>query len=185
MLVRAWAERRNVKRPDNGTLSSYAWVCAVIFFLQFRHQLPLLQAPPLLQQGAAQWVGGHNTAFCDPFDARQCAPARLRELLQAEETWARDWPVGTLLLNFFAFLNGRAGLGSAQLGGAERPGLLFSMRTHCLSVRTGQLLKKQQRWGNGGGDGGTAPSPSPPWRVSIEDPFERDHDLGRVGSRCW
>uniref|UniRef100_K3WK66 CCHC-type domain-containing protein n=1 Tax=Globisporangium ultimum (strain ATCC 200006 / CBS 805.95 / DAOM BR144) TaxID=431595 RepID=K3WK66_GLOUD len=60
--------------------------------------------------------------------------------------------VGALLLGFFQFYASQ-----------------FNIEDEVVSVRTGAPLSKATKW-----------SHSVPWRISIEDPFELTHDVGRV-----
>jgi hypothetical protein len=68
LIVKFWAKRRNVNSPYRGTLSSYAYVVLVVFFLQTRTTpvLPPLQqicAPDAREEMAAT-IGEHNVYFC-------------------------------------------------------------------------------------------------------------------------
>ena len=65
LFIKYWAKARGVNDSSNGTLSSYAWVMMVVFFLQ-RHTapvLPNLQSPKLV---------GRTPVIISTFDASFC-----------------------------------------------------------------------------------------------------------------
>jgi len=159
ILVKYWAKRRGVNTPYKGTLSSYAYVLLVIFYLQTRPQ-PIL---PVLQKIRTEKtalipdpiIEGHNCYFCD--DLEHVEKLGFMRNCRNTET------VGQLLLGFFSFLGASNG---------------FNYRDDVVSIREGRpLTKADKEW--------TASSNTRRDRfwLCIEDPFELSHNLGRVADR--
>lgn len=68
--IKFWAKRRKINSTYEGTLSSYAYVILVIFFLQTTSPpvLPNLQKmypPGTTREQAEECIGEHNVYFCD------------------------------------------------------------------------------------------------------------------------
>lgn len=157
ILVKYWAKQRGVNTPYHGTLSSYAYVLLVIFYLQTRPQpvVPVLQdlRPPSSTQRGGPTIDGHDCYFCDNVE--------YIESLGFGAKTRNTESLGQLLVGFFGYLaNG------------------FSYKDSVISIRTGQVLTKgDKEW--------TAKQNSRRDRYwwCIEDPFELTHNLGRVADR--
>jgi hypothetical protein len=83
--VKLWAKRRGVNNAHAGSLSSYAWVLMVVFYLQimpYPPVLPCLQARALVQPSHVTVEGRHgpqsyDISFCtDATQVRHCAAGR-------------------------------------------------------------------------------------------------------------
>ncbi|RDL41590.1 PAP substrate-binding protein [Venustampulla echinocandica] len=90
MIVKHWTKRRIVNDAAfGGTLSSYTWICMIIYFLQTRNTpvLPALHQRPHIKTP----VSGSQAAFADDLDTLQGFGKRNKESL------------GQLLFCFFRF----------------------------------------------------------------------------------
>jgi len=169
MLVKLWAKRRLIKDASNSTLSSYCYAILVIFYLQRKSILPCLQAPDLVRE---KWkrpaVEGYDISAClDPEEAR----AYLKEMsaktsgVEEDADDASDGDgigdddgaddLAVLFVDFFRFY-----------------GTEFDLANDVVCIRRGVSMKKSQYRPGGRG--------CPTWRLSVEDPFETEHDLGSV-----
>lgn len=159
VLIKHWAKQRNINCTYEGTLSSYAYVILVIFFLQTRRQ-PLL---PVLQEVGRpavvppeDIVDGHDVYFCRD-------PVALRKLGYGPGINPNREPLGQLLIDFFKYYAHE-----------------FSFHDDVVSIRKGIILAKEEKhW---------TPEEARerqlgPMRWCIEDPFDLDHNLGRVADR--
>ncbi|OQR95631.1 Poly(A) polymerase [Thraustotheca clavata] len=126
--IKHWAKQRRINDASNGSLSSYAWINMVIFYLQTR-TIPIVP--------------------CIPTDDTCCLVSGnpLTHLGSQEDS------VGALLTGFFHYYAWE-----------------FDYKTDVVSIRAGTTLPKIGKWGLGLGT----------WRFSIEDPFDLQHDVGRV-----
>ncbi|KAF9429231.1 hypothetical protein BGZ76_001631 [Entomortierella beljakovae] len=71
MIIKHWARRRVLNDAANGgTISTYAWICMVINFLQMRSPpiLPVLHKVPHNLSDDNQVVNGNNTSFCQDLE---------------------------------------------------------------------------------------------------------------------
>jgi hypothetical protein len=184
LVVKHWAKCRGVCDARNSTLSSYGWSLLVIHFLQHTSPpvLPVLQKG---EDGEADWA----------------APA---------DWTAWHWndlnvdTVGTLLVKFFAYY----GLPQAAANNNAAPETPFNMFRHVVTLdghpcRTKGSAESFGR-GNSGAPATSAPhdneesagnvpasvpapvehAPTAPWwRLSITDPLDPSHDVGRVVCR--
>ncbi|KAE8454520.1 hypothetical protein EG329_000143 [Mollisiaceae sp. DMI_Dod_QoI] len=91
MIIKHWTKRRIVNDAAfGGTLSSYTWICMIIYFLQSRntpilpalHQRPHMKLPP---------KDGIESTFADDLDALEGFGKKNKE------------PLGELLFQFFRF----------------------------------------------------------------------------------
>jgi len=157
ILVKYWAKQRGVNTPYHGTLSSYAYVLLVIFYLQTRPNpvVPVLQdlRPPKSTRRGGPMIDGHDCYFCDNLE--------YIESLGFGTRTRNNESLGQLLVGFFGYF---------ATG--------FSYKDSVISIRTGQVLQKSDKeW--------TAKQNSRRDRYwwCIEDPFELTHNLGRVADR--
>eukprot|EP00939_MAST-03C_sp_MAST-3C-sp1_P000975 g975.t1 len=182
MLVKLWAKRRCVKDASNMTLSSYCYVMLVIFFLQSLPQdpiLPSLQDPELVgEKWKCPKIRGCDVSACLDKDeaiaflkkklderkrrAKKAATggdgggAEAAKEEEDEDSAPRPWyTLAHLLAGFFKFY-----------------GTTFDVERDVVCVRLGRALRKSAYKPHG--------REPPSWRMSVEDPFERDHDLGSV-----
>eukprot|EP00039_Didymoeca_costata_P011809 m.166986 g.166986 ORF g.166986 m.166986 type:complete len:962 (+) comp15299_c0_seq4:100-2985(+) len=155
VFVKYWAKQRGVNSPYKGTLSSYAYVLLVIFFLQNRPEpiVPVLQQMRVPGNEGPHLINGHNCYFCDDLAYIQSRGFGVNS--RNTET------IGELLIGFYSWLaNG------------------FNYKENIVSIRTGQaLLKTDKEW--------TIKNNTRNDRYwwCIEDPFELSHNLGRVADQ--
>lgn len=124
MIIKYWTKKRILNDAAFGcTLSSYTWICMIIFFLQTRdppilpalHQRPHNKLPP---------KNGVESAFADDLDALAGFGSNNKETL------------GELLFQFFRFY-----------------GHAFDLDNGVVSVRHGrQLTKAEKKWNTGFGN---------------------------------
>jgi len=124
MIIKYWTKKRILNDAAFGcTLSSYTWICMIIFFLQTRnppilpalHQRPHNKLPP---------KNGVESAFADDLDALAGFGSNNKETL------------GELLFQFFRFY-----------------GHDFDLDNGVVSVRHGrQLTKAEKKWNTGFGN---------------------------------
>ncbi|KAK9729517.1 hypothetical protein K7432_000202 [Basidiobolus ranarum] len=155
-VVKHWAKSRQINEPYLGTLSSYAYVLMIIFVLQQRGVLPCLQE---IYEGEKKevMVDGYDAYF---FDNITDLPKHWQS--QNNET------LGELLYEFFRYYASD-----------------FSYYGSVLSVRTGQVINKEEKGWTSEATRESGPSAHVQDRywVCIEDPFEITHNLGRPVSK--
>lgn len=234
-VVKAWAKQRSINDASQRTLSSYAWICLLVFFLQRCGVLPCLQDDALVREYEAstgrraadrviagwrhryvddvEWLRKYvalNSARKQPAaDAAQCFEfSSSRQSGRSDASSLEQHPSNLspaqLLCAFFCYYTHVAvpdGLAISIRTGAFQP------RMCCADARP--LSSSDARGAGaephpapaddgegfepGDGDGrddddedeeGGSPAargrPPPAWRLVIEDPFELNHDLGRV-----
>ena len=164
-LIKTWAKSRGLNDAPTGTLSSYAHMLLVIFFLMTRHRssssartrdgsqalrplLPNLQDPALLTgpNTTSGTCDGLDISFCRDVDrARQfLQQQQLQQQQQGREPEAEPH-IADLVVEYFAFLSWLF----------DRPAGLV------VCIRRGCFLEKRKCWND-----------ARLWRISIEDPFE-------------
>lgn len=107
----------NLKTAFGGTLSSYTWICMIIYFLQTRNPsiLPALHQRPHMKLPSKD---GHESAFADDLDALRGHGTKNKETL------------GELLFSFFRFY-----------------GYEFDYEKQVVSVRNGKSITKiEKKW---------------------------------------
>ncbi|CAG8955778.1 hypothetical protein HYFRA_00011647 [Hymenoscyphus fraxineus] len=118
MIIKHWTKRRIVNDAAfGGTLSSYTWICMIIYFLQTRNPsvLPALHQRPHLKLPSKD---GLESAFADDLDALKGHGAKNKETL------------GELLFAFFRFY-----------------GYEFDYEKQVVSVRNGKSITKiEKKW---------------------------------------
>eukprot|EP00505_MAST-04D_sp_SCG-Rhode-Island_P003713 Stramenopile-MAST_4_protein_3713 len=100
LFIKHWAARRGIKRSDQGTLSSYAWVLLSIFWLQTSGVIPCLQIPPYVPEDE------EKHAKYDGWNVEHCGPNRSsKELWEAAKAEASKHPasLGKLVYGFFYY----------------------------------------------------------------------------------
>lgn len=69
LIVRYWAQYKNIQSPTQGTLSSFAYILLVLFFLQHQKILPVLQHSQLMKELGftldKYFVDRYDCSFCD------------------------------------------------------------------------------------------------------------------------
>jgi hypothetical protein len=204
--IKAWAKERGCANASKGTLSSYGWICLLIFFAQRCGLVPVLTSDENIAAfiaAGSPGSGGHENEriisgwkhrFVDNGEWAARFAARLTPA--ADVTIALDTlkalpsSPGALLLSFFRFA-------SLIFAGVVSNDNESSSKGGCLSIRTGKYLPKRScetalplvdEHGKVLGTVGarskklrpSRPKPTPQWRlISIEDPFELHHDLAR------
>lgn len=207
VAVKAWAKERGCADASKGTLSSYGWVCLLIFFAQRCGLVPVLTASStvaaFVKAGAPGGGGYENDRFVSGWRhsfvangewasrfADRLTPAA--DVLTFLESLTLPLSPGAFLISFFRFT--RLLFAGVVPKDVESVDLLGG----CVSIRTGGYLQRRaceiavplvnengQLLGSVGAKSKKArsprPKPTPSWRaVTIEDPFELDHDLARV-----
>ena len=162
-IVKYWAKRRSVNDPYHGSPSSYAWVLAVVHYLQTTSPpiLPVLQElhGPHTDRSARTIARTHDgrefdCAFCTDVEALREAMAALQPQNPAH--------LGELVVGFF-----------------RRYAREFDFVKCVASVRTGKFLTKVDK----GWDKKEMGFKGDRHLFCLEDPFELTHDLGRVLDR--
>eukprot|EP00039_Didymoeca_costata_P014126 m.225025 g.225025 ORF g.225025 m.225025 type:complete len:912 (+) comp15952_c0_seq8:189-2924(+) len=158
LLVKRWASNRGINDASNGTLSSYAWVIMVLYFLQQRTPpiLPSLQDAALIKSCALP--NSIEITSTEGYDIQFCKDASLaRNYLQQSltENGKNTETITDLFSRFFDFYAFR-----------------FNTQGNVVSIRTTQTLSKAKA-------DSRMPRPAT-WRISIEDPIEVGHDLASV-----
>ncbi|ETV95406.1 hypothetical protein, variant [Aphanomyces invadans] len=167
--VKHWAKQRSLNDASNGTLSSYAWIMLVLFFLQARGILPCLSPLDEVSDTASTVASSDDmSTLSSPTNSTSSnhASTALSSSTQPITPSSEQQPrahlgvlsaekdsVGSLLVAFFQFY-----------------AYEFDYRHNVVSLRCGHALPKLAKWGLGLGT----------WRFSIEDPFDLHHDVGRV-----
>jgi DNA polymerase sigma len=150
LAIKYWAMQRGINDSANGTLSSYGYAMLLIFYLQKKQ--------------------GKN-------DDRRLLPVihPVFEKIRQEQNMTA-FLVGLENLPFFDTDMATYGeISTQQSVGALLEGFFrfyaseFNYEDQVVSVRTGSSQLKTIKWER-----------SVPWRLSIEDPFELTHDVGRV-----
>ena len=183
--VKAWAKARDVVGAVGSNLSSYALVLMVLHFLQARARLlPALQHPGMMRDWSAhvRCGGGGGGAAALAAAVVATSPSLLDEPIIVDGADVRFVPDAAFARAWWDAHGG----GGAPAAAALSPGALFAgfvdyyaagfpWETGVVSVRTGgdPIPPRSVFLAHGG-------KQPPPWRLAIEDPFERSHDLGRV-----
>ena len=94
MWVKLWVKSRCINRADLGTLSSYAWIILVIFFLQQKDILPNLQSAENVVDEERQEVNGYECTFCK-------SPEKLARMKEYAATKSES--LATLIFSFYQF----------------------------------------------------------------------------------
>eukprot|EP00941_MAST-03F_sp_MAST-3F-sp1_P002294 g2294.t1 len=170
-LVKRWAKRRGINDASNCTLSSYCWVLLTLFYLQTEEAgvLPSLQDPLLLEKERS-FEEGHDVTFCTDADKAKAFMEESVEKKKSEKSSSKNKvkvvthkSVAGLLHGFFRYY-----------------AYTFNYEMQVVSVRLGKsLLYRKKVYAEESLSGRHIPG----WRLSVEDPFERCHDLGSV-VRC-
>eukprot|EP01026_Neomeris_dumetosa_P051740 TRINITY_DN4557_c0_g1_i12.p1 TRINITY_DN4557_c0_g1~~TRINITY_DN4557_c0_g1_i12.p1 ORF type:complete len:443 (-),score=61.85 TRINITY_DN4557_c0_g1_i12:270-1598(-) len=150
-IVKFWAKRRILNDPYHNTLSSYAYVLMVIFFLQQKGILPCLQ-----QMGSveARLFNGYDVYFMEDI-------TKVQEVHKMDPCLT-DIQMGELTMMFFDFY--------------AWDFFEFKCRDKVVCVRLGEFITKQEK-------GWTSKTGYQRHLLSIEDPFETEHDLGKLVDR--
>ena len=153
LAVKLWAKRNNIASAMEKTISSYAWMNLVIFFLQCIEFTPNLQSPSLMclhdfNPDQNHLIDEMNTAFLTS------------TLIKQRQLWTmpskfESTPVSLLLYGFFSFYAS-----------------FFPHYLMTVSIKEGRIALTKFSFKS-----------SNLWRLSIEDPFEthdssNPHDLG-------
>ncbi|ETV76257.1 hypothetical protein H257_09746 [Aphanomyces astaci] len=167
--VKHWAKQRGLNDASNGTLSSYAWIMLVLFFLQSRGILPALNptdesddcaSSSLTSPTSCSSGGSHSSVSSSPpSDHQQC----IHPILCSH-------PPTTPPSGMLSSTSGGESVGSLLVGFFQFYAFDFDYRCDVVSLRCGQALPKHAKWGLGLGT----------WRFSIEDPLDVHHDVARV-----
>lgn len=157
-IVKHWAKQRKINDPHVGTLSSYAYLLMVIYYLQHTRPpvLPVLQDLKSFGRLANQIV----PVFVDHCDCTYMNLIDKWKQEQQPQSARNHSSLGLLLVGFFRYF-----------------ALDFDFNKMVVSIRTHQHLTKRTK-------GWTNPNQQRNF-ICIEDPFETDYNVGRVVSdRC-
>ena len=163
LFIKAWAKRRLINSPRNGTLSSYGFVLMVL------HYLVNIARPPVAPNLQLAWRRGMpgETEFLG-YDVRFWRDeAQIRQQAAAGKlTWNHDH-LAVLVRGFFQYYATNSG---------------FNWTREVLSLRSpGGLKSKQQK----GWTGATTTQVDgrevrQRYLFAIEDPFETEHNVART-----
>ena len=197
LFIKAWASHRRINSSYNGTLSSYGYVLMVLHYLvnvasppvcpnlQLEHPSLRLPVPEFDCQGnwgATPPAGPPNVndpkSFCNGWDIRFWRDeAMIEQLASQGKMTANKEPIGSLLRGFFHYFAHQGP--QVTLGG-------FRWIQDVLSLRSpGGILSKQEKQWTGAqmalmsDAGGSERQIKQRYLLAIEDPFERDHNVGR------
>jgi DNA polymerase sigma len=156
-FVKAWAKRRGINEAYRGTLSSYAYVLLIVFYLQMQTPpvLPCLQRPDWLDMTDKGRTGSDK-------DGQQ--PARQTHIVDGHDvTFVKEL---TLLPSLgFTPLTNTSSLGDLLVGFFNFFGSQFDFNTSVVSIRTGHMMSRD--------------TVAFSHVMVIEDPFETDHNVGK------
>ena len=165
VAVKQWAKTRGVSDASQGTFSSYGHVMLAIHYLQVRGIIPSLQSDESLAQSQytvvrrLEGVPTCDTSFCPD-------PAKAMALHYSMAEGEKDSSsLGDLLHGYFHYLADTFCVAEQTTVVSIRLGRLVDNRGDAREVKA--LMRDT---------GGRRKLP-PPWRMAIEDPFERAHDL--------
>jgi Cid1 family poly A polymerase len=107
IAVKRWAKAQKISSSQDNTISSYAWMNLVVFYLQCLGYVPNLQCRDLFQA-----VKGANTPSKDYWDTVNNLDTRFLTWDEASTVWKvpenrKDVSVTTLLYGFFEFYTKR------------------------------------------------------------------------------
>ena len=175
--IKRWAKTRGVSDASQGTFSSYGHVMLAIHYLQVRGIIPSLQSDASLAQSSyavvrrLEGVPTCDTSFCvDPAKAMAMHYSVEDSVSEVDaevdaEVEKDSSSLGDLLHGYFHYLADTFCVAEQTTVVSIRLGRLVNNRGDAREV--GALMRDK---------GGRRKLP-PPWRMAIEDPFERAHDL--------
>ncbi|MES1910081.1 MAG: hypothetical protein MHM6MM_002740 [Cercozoa sp. M6MM] len=175
LLVKKWARARRINDAFSHTLSSYALICMVLFFLQHEGVLPVLQLPHWASNRrdelAANVIGTLRSRWTKEVQRLHLKPnlehSEPTTCAEFDVTFDRDmstkWfeiksetpSLASLLTRFFAFY-----------------GFRIDWSEHVPSIRLGVLLSRRCK-----------KTLCTKKTMCIEDPFELDHNLSKSVTR--
>ncbi|ORY86794.1 hypothetical protein BCR37DRAFT_343108 [Protomyces lactucae-debilis] len=166
MFVKLWTAVRRINDPHSGTLSSYGYALLLIFYLQNRCNSPPVL--PNLQLISAMGTRSADELECSGYDIWFFKDV---EKIQQAQVVKNTSSIGTLLEGFFSYF-----------------AYEFDFRDLCISIRTpgGIVTKTAKTWTqmvehlNDRGDAKVKDR----YILSIEDPFEIVHNVGRSVTRA-
>ena len=173
IFVKAWAKKRKINSPYQGTLSSYGYVLMVLHYAVNVAEPPLAPNLQLHQRAQREVVNGHNVTFWR--NEKEIIDQGLRNNYGGNRA-----SLGEHLRQFFTYYAWQNN--KTKLGG-------FIWATQVLSLRTqgGILLKKDKNWVEMTITKTEAANPNQEAKevknrhlFCIEDPFELEHNVART-----
>ena len=167
LFVKAWAKARKINTPYHGTLSSYGYINMVL------HYLMNIADPPVIPnlQHIAKVEDSRNQKtdieLFEGYDIRYIQDMSMLDYRRSIGKMTKNMQdVGTLLRGFFRYYSDPRG---------------FHWKNEAISIRTqgGILLKTSKGWTEAK-VGGPSNSVRLRYMLSIEDPFELEHNIGRT-----
>jgi terminal uridylyltransferase len=164
-FVKAWAKIRDINTPYWGTLSSYGYTLMVLHYLMNVVQPPVIPNLQVLAHTEDSWNHHQAPLYHDKYDIRFWDDdAKIREFRNAQPRNRES--TGHLLRGFFWYYSAYEG---------------FNWKNDVISIRTkGGIVRKtnkgwtEARWSD------QAKNVRQRYLLAIEDPFEIDHNVGRV-----
>ena len=173
IFVKAWAKKRKINSPYQGTLSSYGYVLMVLHYAVNVAEPPLAPNLQLHQRAQHEVINGHNITFWR--NEKEIIDQGLRNNYGGNRA-----SLGEHLRQFFTYYAWQSN--KTRLGG-------FIWATQVLSLRTkgGILLKKDKNWVEMTITKTEATNPNQEAKevknrhlFCIEDPFELEHNVART-----
>ncbi|KPI34854.1 Poly(A) RNA polymerase protein cid1 [Cyphellophora attinorum] len=164
-FVKLWAKTRDINTPYLGTLSSYGYTLMVLHYLMNVVDPPVIPNLQQLAYSADSWATKPVQKFEDKFDIRFLSNMEQLQKFKAMQRVNRQ-STGHLLRGFFWYY-------SAQQG--------FHWTQSVISIRTprGIMTKAVKGWTEAKWSAQNK-NVRQRYLLAIEDPFEVDHNVGRV-----
>ena len=168
VFLKTWAKVRDINTPYFGTLSSYGYVLMVLHFLMNIASPPVIPNLQHLGRDQDAWAGKTDIdLFEGKYDIRFLSDKEKIRDYQRSATANKD-SSGMLIRNLFWYYSNKDG---------------FNWKNDVISIRTkGGILRKfgkgwtEAKWS----EKSDKKNVRLRYLVAIEDPFETEHNVGRV-----
>ena len=167
VFVKTWAKLRDINTPYWGTLSSYGYVLMALHYLMNICSPPVIPNLQHLALDEDSWKGTAPELFEGKYDIRFWTRGEKLDHVRQISPQNRE-TTGSLLRGFFWYYATYEG---------------FNFKNDIISIRTkgGVLRKNSKGWTEGKWVEGTDKNKvRQRYLFAIEDPFEVDHNIGRV-----
>ena len=167
VFVKTWAKVRDINTPYWGTLSSYGYVLMALHYLMNICSPPVIPNLQHLALDEDLWKGTATELFEGKYDIRFWTHGEKLDQYRQTSPQNRE-TTGSLLRGFFWYYATYEG---------------FNFKNDVISIRTkgGVMRKNSKGWTEGKWVEGTDKHRvRQRYLFAIEDPFEIDHNIGRV-----
>ena len=167
VFVKTWAKLRDINTPYWGTLSSYGYVLMALHYLMNLCSPPVIPNLQHLALDEDSWKGTAPELFEGKYDIRFWTRGEKLDHVRQTSPQNRE-TTGSLLRGFFWYYATYEG---------------FNFKNDIIAIRTkgGVLRKNSKGWTEGKWVEGTDKNKvRQRYLFAIEDPFEVDHNIGRV-----